>query len=512
METLQERLETATALTEADAGLMHDIVHGGPTETVTTEGGAVPSLAKQVADLEAAYAAAGAVAACEAAQTAAETAEDGALAAQAVTEAARDETLVALAQFPIGGGTSISADYVATAANLGDVIEATTSAQAVAVTLPTSDDAVTGNVNEPFWLMVQRSGTNDMTVTPVSPDTIAGGTDPLTIADGRGAKLTLDESVTPHNWIVSHYGAAVGDAEPIGVVKSFFRSAAPLGYLALNGVDFSAATYPDLTNLVVGVMTAAGYTNATAPYFYRHNDLGDPDGNRSETGIYVKCPDWGDRFFRNASDTRLVGFVEEDAMQQITGTVTVAGADLRDETGVFSTAVNSTTSIGGTANATRNSLVFDSSTVVRTDDETRPKAVTLLWCIKAFNSAQTPAEANIEALITEVQGYNAQMAVLAAFIGRTRQDVTASRALDTTYTNDTTVPIEVVVTLASTSGSSQVTGPIATVDGVEVGRSIQYSTTTTTRHALTFTVSPGETYSVSKAGTCALSTWTELRP
>lgn len=37
-----------------DAALMHDIVHGGPTDVVATDGGTVKSVAKAVADAEAA--------------------------------------------------------------------------------------------------------------------------------------------------------------------------------------------------------------------------------------------------------------------------------------------------------------------------------------------------------------------------------------------------------------------------------------------------------------------------
>ncbi|WP_337996234.1 hypothetical protein [Oleispirillum naphthae] len=90
MATLQERIETATENMETNQGLLHDIVHGGPTETVETEGGSVPTVAKKLADLDAAYAAAGAVAACEAERTAAEAARGLAETERGLAETAAD--------------------------------------------------------------------------------------------------------------------------------------------------------------------------------------------------------------------------------------------------------------------------------------------------------------------------------------------------------------------------------------------------------------------------------------
>lgn len=90
VETLQQRLEAAVAQAETNAGLMHDVVHGGPTETVTTEGGPIDSLAKRLAALEAAYAALDAVAACAAERALAD-------AAKVAAQAARDAAVAALA-------------------------------------------------------------------------------------------------------------------------------------------------------------------------------------------------------------------------------------------------------------------------------------------------------------------------------------------------------------------------------------------------------------------------------
>ena len=51
--TIQTDLQTAVAKVTADSATLHQIVHGAATSTVTTEGGAVKTVAKALADLEA---------------------------------------------------------------------------------------------------------------------------------------------------------------------------------------------------------------------------------------------------------------------------------------------------------------------------------------------------------------------------------------------------------------------------------------------------------------------------
>ena len=51
MPNMQERLETAIERTETDSSLFHDMVHGGDNQTVTTENGIVPTMAKALKDV-----------------------------------------------------------------------------------------------------------------------------------------------------------------------------------------------------------------------------------------------------------------------------------------------------------------------------------------------------------------------------------------------------------------------------------------------------------------------------
>lgn len=55
MPTITERLESAVTILETDKTIQHQIIHGGPTTIVSTEGGPVKSYAKSIADMEGQY-------------------------------------------------------------------------------------------------------------------------------------------------------------------------------------------------------------------------------------------------------------------------------------------------------------------------------------------------------------------------------------------------------------------------------------------------------------------------
>lgn len=52
MANMQERLDNAVNQTEVDSGIFHHIVHGKDTESVTTENGKVPTVAKAIKDIQ----------------------------------------------------------------------------------------------------------------------------------------------------------------------------------------------------------------------------------------------------------------------------------------------------------------------------------------------------------------------------------------------------------------------------------------------------------------------------
>lgn len=111
-----------------------------------------------------------------------------------------------------------------------------------------------------------------------------------------------------------------------------------------------------------------------------------------------------------------------------------------------------------------------------------------------------------------VPGWAAAAAGGGVGISQTWQNMTASRALATTYTNSTGVPIAVEVTLMSTtSGQLSIT---PTVDGVSLGQTIYPAGASGFAFSRAFIVPPGSTYSIgtaSSSATPSLSRWVELR-
>ncbi len=90
--------------------------------------------------------------------------------------------------------------------------------------------------------------------------------------------------------------------------------------------------------------------------------------------------------------------------------------------------------------------------------------------------------------------------------GQSWQDVHASRALGTTYTNNTGRPIQAIVSATSTAASALMT---ATIGGVSIQGPAQG--TSGINASMSFVVPNNVTYSVSMQATATLSAWAELR-
>ena len=93
-------------------------------------------------------------------------------------------------------------------------------------------------------------------------------------------------------------------------------------------------------------------------------------------------------------------------------------------------------------------------------------------------------------------------------IGQTWQDVTSSRAVTTVYTNSTSKPIMLAVTMISTGA-----GAFSTqiwIGGVQVGTQVDYAANAGYQELTTIIIPVGATYKI-EAGACSLQTWFELR-
>jgi hypothetical protein len=107
-----------------------------------------------------------------------------------------------------------------------------------------------------------------------------------------------------------------------------------------------------------------------------------------------------------------------------------------------------------------------------------------------------------------IQGYGGQAlsAMSSLGYGQTWQDVTASRALGTTYYNTTGRPITVVVTLASTNTSPFANLTVGGVIAVALGTGASgiYLTGTAI-------IPPGASYTINTGTGLSINKWTELR-
>lgn len=92
-------------------------------------------------------------------------------------------------------------------------------------------------------------------------------------------------------------------------------------------------------------------------------------------------------------------------------------------------------------------------------------------------------------------------------VGQTTQDVFASRAANTTYTNSTGRPIMVYISFLNNAASS-ITSQQVFVDGITI---FNMGLGSDRRNACSFIVPAGSTYSTGIAGGDVITTWCELR-
>ena len=112
--TIEADLRAAVSRADADSRLLHDIVHGDATETVTTEGGTVKTVAKAIDDVEVSVAAAASTVTdgiedAEAARDEAEAARDAAQAAVGNVLVSADDTTAGKLSVKLEAGRGLEA-------------------------------------------------------------------------------------------------------------------------------------------------------------------------------------------------------------------------------------------------------------------------------------------------------------------------------------------------------------------------------------------------------------------
>lgn len=164
-----------------------------------------------------------------------------------------------------------------------------------------------------------------------------------------------------------HNKANYTEMLPVGAIQWFANNeqgspVIPKGFLFCDGSEKSRTVYHELFE-AIGTL------------------YGEGDGSTT-----FNIPDWRKMFVRGYDDRddRLLGSVQLDAMQKVTGSF--GALDSAKVDGAFTTTEKSQHTYARTTTVSTTGIEFDNSLVARTDDETRPINITAIPCIKYTNS------------------------------------------------------------------------------------------------------------------------------
>lgn len=163
--------------------------------------------------------------------------------------------------------------------------------------------------------------------------------------------------------LLTYLGLGDGSTLPVGTPIPWPTSTAPSGWIKCNGATFTAAQYPKL---------ALAYPGLVLPDLRGQFIRGWDDGKNIDTG-------------------RTLLSTQTDALQNITGSVNLAGTSLTQgiafsASGAFTTGAltESTFSASNVNNNTRsNTLNFSAANVARTATETRPVNIAFNYIVRA---------------------------------------------------------------------------------------------------------------------------------
>ncbi|BCG26038.1 hypothetical protein TUM18999_42290 [Pseudomonas tohonis] len=292
-----------------------------------------------------------------------------------------------------------------------------------------------------------------------------------------------------------------------------FRSSIPAGWAPADGQLLSRALYPD-----VWATVSEGKVPKTTEALWSSDPSQRGMFTEGDGSTTFRMPDYngkaagslGALFMRGdgALSSGTPGLIQGDAIRNITG----AGAKIVGSAplGAFSAESVGNSPVGASGGAL---LSFDASRVVPTAAENRPLNTAGCWIIRMgggiANSGTIDAAAlstTYATLVTRVEALEARPRTIGE--GQAWQDLKATRATNTTYTNTTGRSIAVSVALYDNGSYAS----SIYVNGVVIGWWDQPTAITYTQ---TFLVPPGATYMVSgNAGSPSGNTlqyWAELR-
>ena len=177
---------------------------------------------------------------------------------------------------------------------------------------------------------------------------------------------------------------------PIGTLVWHTGTTAFPGSIVADGELRSRAAFPDL------------WAFAQASGNISVDDASWDEGKYSpgDGSTTFRVPKVDDRFIRGKSGTRAVGLVEEDAFQghwhDLWGRLTSVAS------GSTTTTPGSITNVYLNNNSVRDPVTDGINGIPSTADETRPKALTMLPCIKAYDVISDPNVLNAVGVVNEI--------------------------------------------------------------------------------------------------------------
>lgn len=281
---------------------------------------------------------------------------------------------------------------------------------------------------------------------------------------------------------------AQASALPVGSMVAFPKATVPPGFLEVDGSVQSIATYPDLYAFL-------GTT---------FNTGGEGAGNfrlPESRGEFLRGWDHG----RGVDIGRDVGSWQKGSLQAFDYSSESPAVSGLWHTGPDANALGAHgLDAVTTANYPVSHALFGTSTQSAQNvglGATRPRNLSVMWCIKAWSAPINPGNIDVAALEAQVLTLNNKLSQLF----KTPTDVKASRAINVTYTNSSTLPIVVNVALVGTAANQTAT---VIVDGVSIFGSSFPNTGLSL--AVSAIIPAGSTYRV-PTGSYTISNWVEIR-
>jgi len=376
--------------------------------------------------------------------------------------------------------------------------------------LALSGGTLTGAINEAQGADIASAGTVNLTTatgnyvhitgtTTITAITLAQGAERTVVFDGaltltNGASLLLP---TAANITTAAGDTAVFRGESAGVVRC-------IAYVKKDGTPLAGGSATDKIQPITASVGSNALTITLNPTTldFRDATLGSGTVNTRtvSAAISVVVSSGSTLGTTNATLNRLAVLAIDNSGTVELAVVNVAGTTNLDETGVIST-----TAEGGAGAADSASVAY--STTARTNVPYR---------IVGFVESTQATAGTWATAPSKIQGSGGiVLSYLTSFgYAQTYQNVTASRALSTTYTNSTSKPILVSITATNAgAGYGKIQASINGGTAFDVG--FHYNGGGTTGGLAVFIVQPYQTYAVTftyTAGSGAvISQWNELR-